>query len=1012
MLCTMLEAATWALTAESGDQAAWAATLLCRNAGMLLFRQPPQGVDGDAAPGTSTAIVRKRFLLATSGKWEELVQAALDELEEDRRQPQPPRSAPDLPDPSIPLSEDILAHAAAKARVGGVRSAATILTGGASVPPGPETDAKIRELFYTAPTADPGPPPDEELRDAIAEVRRLHAKTKPIARPRAASLVASRLSGPAGPGPSGFRNSFIQLVCAQPQGPRILAQWVQPWTQGDVAPWVAKEWTHQLCRPFFKEDGIGIRPVMCGEALFKYAAACTVYAASRSLSAAMGVYQFGAGRSGGAALELAHVQAEVRAQPDRALVSLDVKNAFGCIQWAAALRIVTTLVPKLAHFLTAVWGVGHQRIWTQTRDPHIWAFMDAIGSLIQGGPEAHQIFCLVMAVILRDTGLRMPDPTTLLWAYVGDVTLHISLHHLCATLDIIAAAMRVYHCYLQPAKCHVCVPSLNSTPREDWPEELREAETRGFAVDHTSIPLLGSDAAAAHAVTLASEGTALAATVDATAKRAAKAVRLLECCHQLAMSNAPAGGRWPALCITRDIACRALSYDARVLPSSLVLPHASIVNECAWEVFEAVIGEDMSGPQRSQANLPTHLGGLSWPDLVDETILARLANVLEIGPHLREALRATRPNADMASIHALDGVDQEPDLLGAAALLGVQPGPSGMPAPQPTKDPLRAPAPARNLLSSYLQEAGQHRLRRLWSTMDAPNRTRLLSCGGLVAGQSLLAPPTTEDVEFDDADFRSLLRWRFGYQWPATACRNEPKDGGDRCNAPVAPDACHCMSCMIGPARYAIHHSISDRVCSFCAETGAVPRREVFVPEFVRSASVRRADEDDEHRKAAFLDVWAFGTPDVPDLLIDVTFRNAAAPRYAPAASQHEGATARRAAEEKQRRYPPSGGRRATTFAIESWGRLGAEGEAVLLTLRAAADRRDARTGHSQPGRLLRWRRQLDAIVQRGIARCLHSSLHGLPGRPPARHKPAEPRASLDPCPPAREALPPKAHKW
>ena len=133
----------------------------------------------------------------------------------------------------------------------------------------------------------------------------------------------------------------------------------------------------------------------------------------------------------------------------------------------------------------------------------------------------------------------MPDPTTLLWAYVDDVTLHISLHHLCATLDIIAAAMRVYHCYLQPAKCHVCVPSLNSTPREDWPEELREAETRGFAVDHTSILLLGSDVAPAHAVTLASEGTALAATVDATAKRAAKAVRLLECCHQLAMSNAP-----------------------------------------------------------------------------------------------------------------------------------------------------------------------------------------------------------------------------------------------------------------------------------------------------------------------------------------------------------------------------------------------------------------------------------------------------------------------------------------
>ena len=94
---------------------------------------------------------------------------------------------------------------------------------------------------------------------------------------------------------------------------------------------------------------------------------------------------------------------------------------------------------------------------------------------------------------------------------------------------------------------------------------------------------------------------------------------------------------------------------------------------------------------------------------------------------------------------------------------------------------------------------------------------------------------------------------------------------------------------MIGPARYALHHAASDKVCQFCSEAGAVSRREVFVPEVVQPASSHRAhldDDDERHRKAAFLDVWAFGSVDVSDLLIDVTFRNSAASRYAPLAAE------------------------------------------------------------------------------------------------------------------------------
>ena len=985
VLCKVLEAAAHALLAEDGDAAAITATLIARNAGMLLFRcHNPD--DSATAPGTTTAVVRRRLLAANAGDWEALAQECFAELEDAAHQPSSKRPpATTAADPSQPLDDDTLARAAARARVGGLRCAANIMAGGPPVHPGPATDEKIRALFHTAPRDRHAQQLDDDLAKALQQVRNLAPKTKPDIRPRAASQVASRLHAAAGPGPSGFRNSYIQLVNTQPQGPRILAAWAQPWARGDVKPWAARMWTHQLCRPFFKADGVGVRPVMCGEALFKFASACSVYAATRCLAVAVGDHQYGAGKSGGAALELADIQAETRARPNDALVSLDIKNAFGSIAWSDALRITAELAPKLAHFLSSIWAPGVQCIWTQTADRHTWTAMHATGSLIQGGPEAHQVFCLVMARMLHDAHSRLTAPVAT-WAYVDDVTLKLPPSQLCDSLKTIQGVMASHGCELQPKKCHVCIPALHNSSRSEWPAALHEAAAMGFDVNNTCIPLLGSDAVL-HTVTLQIGDGGAAPTVAATKDRADRACHLLSCCMQLAQSSAPAGGRWPALCITRDIACRALSYDARILPCSLVLPHARAIADKAWEVFDTVYGDNLTTPQRDQACLPTHLGGLSWPDLVAETVLARIANIIEIGPQLRASLYGRRPDADASTINTLDGADLEPNLLTDAALLGVRPGPAGLPAAEASKEPLRAPAPARHLLSAYLQAAGRHRFAQLWSQLDPHGRTRLLSAGGAIAGQSLLAPPTTEEVDYNDVDIRTLLRWRLGSTLPTGLCRNEPKQGGDRCGAAIDGQGTHCLSCMIGPARYALHHALSDKLCALGSEAGAIARREVFVPEF-QSTTSRRMDQDDDdeaHRKAAFLDVWIFGLADLPDLLVDVTFRNAAAPRYQPQAAVHAGAAARKAADEKQRRYPPTAGRRATTFAVESWGRLGAEGEATLLSLRAAADRRDHSTGHCQPGRLTRWCRQLDAIVQRGIARCLQSSLHGLPGLPPAR---------------------------
>ena len=586
---------------------------------------------------------------------------------------------------------------------------------------------------------------------------------------------------------------------------------MQPWVRGDVQPWAAYLWTHQLCRPFFKADGIGIRPLMCGEALYKYASACTVYAATRSVALAVGDRQYGAGRAGGAALELADIQAETRAEPTDALVSLDIKNAFGSIAWANALQIVATLAPKLAHFMACVWAPGSQLIWTQTADQISWTAMRAVGSLIQGGPEAHPVFCLVMAVILQDSQQRL-QIQALIWAFVDDVTLKIAPSNLRDALLTMRDAMAHQGCELQPKKCHICIPALHGSDESTWPNDLRAAASMGFTVCNSSIPLLGSDAAVMHTITLQVQDAGTAPTVEGTKDRAARACHLLSCCLQLARSAAPAGGRWPALCITRDIACRALTYDARVLPCSLVLPHACAVAAKAWEVFAEVFGDDPTALQRSQAHLPTHLGGLSWPDLTSETVLARMANVIEVGPHLRAQLHARRPEADASSIAALDGSDLEPTLLQAATLLGVHPGPAGLPATTASEQPLRAPAPARHLQSAYLQAAGLHRFAELWAHLDPHGRTRLLSAGGSVAGQSLLAPPSTDEVDFNDADIRTLLRWRLGSLFPTVSAATN--QGTVVIAAATSLTATVRIACRAWSAQHAMRSTTASRTSS------------------------------------------------------------------------------------------------------------------------------------------------------------------------------------------------------
>ena len=204
-------------------------------------------------------------------------------------------------------------------------------------------------------------------------------------------------------------------------------------------------------------------------------------------------------------------------------------------------------------------------------------------------------------------------------------------------------------------------------------------------------------------------------------------------------------------------------------------------------------------------------------------------------------------------------------------------------------------------------------------------------------------------------------------------------------------DADHPLECERGPMRTRRHDDIADIVAEIGEETGGIARREVFVPELCREPS--------RMHKEAWLDVWLYGIPEMPDVLVDVTVRHPRAKRYRPASERQAGVAAARAEAEKDEKYVPAGGRSVWTLAFETWGRLGQRAEDFLLACAAAAARRAHRRGRVPGGELRRWRMRLDASLHRSVAAQIAAAEHGLPGRARWRRQPLDITTLEETCP-------------
>jgi hypothetical protein len=672
ILRQLLAAATRTANAASGDHSAESAHLLCRAATQILLRAPVQAEEqaGDwhaekegTAGAKSAALVRDSVRLALEGKWVTLVEQCLSDIAAERNRV---RDNPDVPavhgnrDAEGKLTPAAAQSATLRARTCSTRAASSVLIGGPPVPPGPAADAGVQALFRTEALNDTERAKLEQALNAAAAIphrRRLRVT------PRLVGRQAATLKPAAGPGGSGWRNSHIHFFFAERDGPLTLAAWCNVWSQGAVSPWIADLWTGALARPFWKDElQESMRPVLCSEALLKFAMGTCVRGANCQIVSAAVSRQYAAGRSSGAALEVAEVRAAASLFPQDALMGLDIKNAFGEVAWSDALLAAVDKAPRLAVPMAAMWRNFSMTVYLKDADSHDWHAFKIYGSLIEGNLESQPAFCLVIAVVLHivimDPRLSHWSPRIRHWLFVDDWIMQVPLEAALTLLDAVREATASRQLPLQVKKCTFHVPALEGVRREDCPEQARLlAQHISYSAD--GLVLLGTEACGDQAIPLY-QARQPDCIPKHTLQRKQKAIKLAEATLEMIALAPPAGAEQAGFTLARNIVARALDYDAGVLPCSILLPHAGDIDAAVMRIAAATVDllpEQLTSAQLLQLRLPVRYAGMQL-DLPSHSLpLARAARLAETGPALWAAVASWAAPGAPLDARLYDGVD-------------------------------------------------------------------------------------------------------------------------------------------------------------------------------------------------------------------------------------------------------------------------------------------------------------------------------------------------------------------
>ena len=444
--------------------------------------------------------------------------------------------------------------------------------------------------------------------------------------------------------------------------------------------------------------------------------------------------------------------------------------------------------------------------------------------------------------------------------------------------------------------------------------------------------------------------------------------------------------------VSKSVA-HALSYDARLVPSTALGEVAEPVSRCAEDLAHYLLhGGALGEAATEQIRLPGAFGGMGLRAeahglMADASLWAAWATMHKRVPQLAAVIGVRTPECtgkedalaakrrlqtagvvvdDLGGVKFTEAArdvytegpwhkDVKADDLGALCL---QPEAAVQSVAQGVL-PARVP---RRFASRIFRHLEALAATRLWQSSDKDRQIGLLSAGGPGAGTVWLQTPIRGSDYSMNSHFRAASLRRIGaLAAPRGATCHIPaataQEGGfpEPCGHLLDSKMLHPMVCKQGPARMRPHRALAAALAKQLRRCGAEVDLERTVVEL---AKVDRQGVTQE----AILDLVVTFPGSVQPLLIDVTIRCPHATRYQHA-SHTPGEAASTAAREKHDRY----GEDVLPVAMESYGRISNDAHRSLECLAAHAGPQ-LKDPWLAPRLLPTWRSALERVVQFTIA--------------------------------------------
>ena len=684
-----------------------------------------------------------------------------------------------------------------------------------------------------------------------------------------------------------------------------------------------------------KPDG-GARPIAIGEVLYRLAGLCAL-TACEDLGRSLAPLQLAVGVSGGVEALVHAVKSALASDPDAALLSVDMANAFNTLDRSALFDAVQQRAPSLLAFVQ--WSYGAPTDLHIVGAPAGTAPIQSRMGVRQGDTLAGLLYALTMQLILERTQAAAPSVATLAIAddvsLVGKVDqLRQAFHTLTGPHGAASIGLRV-----QPRKCAITA----------GPPQAASALAAELGIQHSPEGLtvcgtpIGSDAFVE---------ASLSARADDVIAQIAK------------LDSLPIGLQARYTLLRSSLSLR-MAHLMRTVPWGMLQPSVARVEaaimKSATSLFQVPVDGQVAIRAVQQLKLPFRHGGFA---LREATALVADAAMVAGASKAQAAMK--------------EGPDECKPLSSAARPMLLE---TWLRVCNEVADAMEWDQDARSLAPEFV-DTQLHLAQKLVSRFEgdragaafldacdttttegqrAAARIRSAACGP--ASAWLNALPMTPMLRLNNAEFLAAGRHRLGLGMP-TPVHLPPC----HCTAGDSTTPDHALSCNHNAAEAIVRHTLWVSAWRHairragCATSAEPPYHSLTAPGAQGAAGLRRGD---------ILVVW----PDGRVRVLDCVVTHPAAASYVRDAAQAPGSAAAKAETRKRRAFEEFGEGSAFEFiplAVESYGRLGSAAARFLSEL---GDLAAEGTQVSKAAFIRGVRRELSCALCKGNSRMYYKSL-------------------------------------